>query len=206
MFWKKAKKEYSILLPPIHKPIKALNKKEAQAYFEWYIGKIEERIAYLQSVSNVSLDYSPESLIPLWAWFIKNAELEKIPEEKMNDLRNQLKSHNHLFVESIIAGSQHQLTMETEYLLQDIAKYFGQVFVKNYDSVHWGYYTAPKTDAFVNCPLIMGFPNQIFPQKPGVPLAPDHIVHIQATKLLRNKAAKNDLFDIYSVWEDKLSN
>lgn len=205
MFWKKAKKAYSILPPPIHKPIRSLNKNEAQAYFEWYIGKLEERIEYLQSVSGVTLDYSPESLIPIWGWFLKNAEIEKTPEIRMNDLRNQIKSHNHLFAQSIIAGSQHQLTMETEYMLQDIAKYFGQVFAKNYDSVRWGYYTAPKTDAFVNCPLIMGFPNQIFPQKPGAPLAPDHIVHIQATKLLRSKAAKNDLFDIYSVWAEKLS-
>ena len=90
MFWKKAKKAYSILPPPIHKPIRSLNKNEAQAYFEWYIGKLEERIEYLQSVSGVTLDYSPESLIPIWGWFLKNAEIEKTPEIRMNDLRNQI--------------------------------------------------------------------------------------------------------------------
>ena len=204
MFWRKQEKQYSILLPPINKAIKSLSKKEAQTYFEWYIGKIDERIEYLQAVSHVTLDYSPESLIPIWGWFLRNAKFEKTPEIRLDELRAQLKAHNNSFIESIIAESQYQLTLETEYMLQDIAKYLGQVFIKNYDSVHWGYYTTPKTDAFVNCPLIIGFPNQIFPQKPGVPLAPDHIVHIQATKLLRNKAAKNDLFDIYSVWAEKL--
>lgn len=205
MFWKKRKQPYSALLLPFDKAVESLSKEEAQAYFDWYLGKIDERVDYLRRVTRLSLDFSPVSLVPLWAWFLRHAEIEKTPEERNTELRERLGNHDPLFAESIIAGNRCQLTTETEYMIQDIAKYFGQVFVKNHACVHWGYYTSPKWDESVNQPVIMGFPNQIYPQKPGVPLQPEHIVYIQATKLLRSSADKRDLYNIYSVWAEKLS-
>lgn len=51
-----------------------LNKKKTQEYFDWYISHMEERLQYLTEYmhkddSTVNLDFSVESLIPVWRWF-----------------------------------------------------------------------------------------------------------------------------------------
>lgn len=82
--------------------------------------------------------------------------------------------------------------------------YFGEVFVKNHPSIHWGFYTSPKSDAFVNHPVLFGFPNEVFPEKKGVPLVPLHVVRIRALRLLDHAAGEKDLLSLYELWEDKI--
>lgn len=204
LFWKRQKLDYDILIPPLEKPIQFLSKSEAQKYFAWYISNLDERIRYLEAFSKVRLDYTPESLIPLWNWFLKNAKIEKTPKARVNELEAQLAVHGRAFTKTVIANNGCQLSLKTEYIILDIAMYFGQVFVKNHPEVYWEFYTTPK-DAFTNHPVLMGFPNEIFPNKKGVPLPPHHIVRVQATKILRNSASKHDLLSIYEVWAEKLS-
>lgn len=199
MFWVKKELKYEILIPPISKPFDQLSKKEAQQFFDWYTAAMNDRIAYLKRASGLELDYSPDSLIPLWKWFLKNAEIEITPEARLQELERQLRSANSPFVKEVLADHAKQLSLETEYMLQDIARYFGEVYVKNYPFIQWGFYSAPKNELNVNQPVLMGFPNRIFPEKKGVPLPPLHVVRVCALRLLSNKASKMDLYDLYNV-------
>ena len=204
MFWRRKKLDYQILIPPLEKPFNLLRKAEAQDYFNWYMGKLDERVAYLKSVSTLDLDYSPSSLVPLWSWFLKNAEIEPTPQKQLESYDEQLRALKSPFRDLFIADHTTQLSLETEYMIMDIAMYFGQVFVYNYPSIFWGFYTSPKSDAFVNQPVLMGFPNQVCPEKKGIPLGVHHVVRMRALRLLNHDALAGDLLSIYQVWADKM--
>lgn len=77
-------KKYTPLIIPVDKPFEKLTKKEGKEYFDWFISHVDERSDYLrQKVSeglNIpieSLDFSIESLIFIWRWFLKIVELKK---------------------------------------------------------------------------------------------------------------------------------
>ena len=72
---------YLPLVPPIPKAPIEFTKQETQAYFDWYMEHIDERCQYVIEKASSYLhcspsvfDYSYESLIPLWEWFINDAE------------------------------------------------------------------------------------------------------------------------------------
>ena len=74
-------KKYIPLIIPVDKPFEELSKAEAKAYFDWFISHVDERSEYIkQKVSEGlnmpigSLDFSIESLIFIWRWFLKIAE------------------------------------------------------------------------------------------------------------------------------------
>ena len=199
MFWRRKKLTYEISIPPIVKPFDQMSKKDAQEYFDWYKSTMQERIAYLGTVSKVDLDYSPASLRRLWAWFLRRGEVEITPKEKLANLEEQLRAANSPFVKEVLADNEKQLTLETEIIVQDIARYFGEVFIKNNPSLYWGYYSRPKNDAFVNQPVLMGMPNRVFPEKAGVPLPVIHMVRVRALRLIKGNSSSNDLYELYEM-------
>ena len=157
MYWKKEKLHYEVLIPPIIKPFELLNGAEAKEYFNWYIEHIPERVNYLQTYSKVELDYSMNSLIEIWKWFLKNASIEKTPQKRMKSLMEELKNSPREIAKGIIEENKRQFSLETEYIIRDIAMYFGEVCVKNHNSIYWGYHTDIKKDSFANKPILMGF-------------------------------------------------
>lgn len=202
MIWRKKRFEYEIAIPPLKKPIDQLSKTEAQAYFDWYMGILDERIRYLQRMSKIELDFSSDSFLSLWRWFLKNAEVEDTPKEVLKQLEEDYA--NHPLKNHILAGSTKRLSVQTEYMIRDIGMYLGEAFVDNYPSIYWGFYTKPKRDFFVNRPLLLGFPNEIFPEKKGPPFEPIHMVSVQAAKLCSKNALSDDLFCIYTRWSKKI--
>ena len=202
MFWRK-KKTYDVLLPPVVKSLDTLTPKEAHVYFDWFVSKIDERTVYLKNYTELQLDNSPESLVDLWAWFLRNAEIEATPIEQMEAFRKKLEEANIPMKEAILKERAKQFTFETECMIRDIGMYWGEIFVKTHPSVYWGYYTKPKNDLFVNRPVLLGFPNEIKKKKKGVPFEPVHMAHIRACRLFDGKATKKDLLEIHNVWESK---
>ncbi len=94
---KKTIKKYECLVYPNAKAPEEYNLEEAQAYFDWYINKIPERIDYLSGFSGVNLDYSEDSLKHIWKWFLKNAVIEKTPRSVIKELRKALTNILNLF-------------------------------------------------------------------------------------------------------------
>lgn len=200
MFWRKSNITYDMLIPPLDKPFSQLSSAEAKEYFDWYIRNIPGRVEYLQAFSKIHLDISVDSLVPLWDWFLKNASVEKSPFSQNSALKKQLKHIPDDIARSVMIENSVQFSLQTEYILHDIAMYFGEVCVQNNDAIYWGFHTDIKKDSFANKPLLMGFCDRDF-SPPFLPaFDPEFTVHNIACNLLDGDAAKEDLRDMYNKW------
>ncbi len=57
------------------------------------------------------------------------------------------------FIEHIEYYEKRRFSLITAYIMRDIGMHLGEVFVKNYSNISWGFYTKPKSDFFVNQPV-----------------------------------------------------
>ena len=164
----KNQKNYIPLIFPDDKSFKEMNKAEAQAYFDWFTSHVDERSEYLRKkvseglkIPMESLDFSMESLILIWRWFLENAELQKTPKSVLRDLRKELKANGQPeeFIEYMIREHSAELSIFSRYVIIDIGMYVGKMFVTNFQTLRWDYYTDNKRDSFFNRPQIFGFVN-----------------------------------------------
>lgn len=207
MFWMKKKLEYSISIPPLTKPFARLTAGEAQTFFAWYMQEIPKRVEYISTYSANQLgihrsrmDVSPESLILLWQWFLDIAELERTPQKRLDELHKIYKDTPIDIHEYLVSESVEQFSLQTEFILRDIGMYVGEVFTKNNPSIHWGYYNAPKTDFFVNMPLLLGFEDSSFSPPFKMSFEPVHMVGVQAANIWDKTQKDDDLFRLYQNW------
>lgn len=207
MFWKKTEIKYDVLIPPLSKRIEDLTPKETKIFFEWYIGQIPKRVEYLASyvagqlnIDSHQIDYSPESLILVWKWFLGIAQTERTPKERIEGLCNLYVDLPITLRDYILNESREQFSLQTEYILRDIGMYLGEVFVKNSQCIHWGYYTKPKTDFYVNTPLLLGFEDNRFEPPFKMTFEPIHMVGVQAANIWDKTQKNTDLFELYQKW------
>lgn len=186
MNWQRKELTYDICIPPIKKNFVLLTEKEAKDYYDWYIKVIPSRINYLTDVcykemktSNEKFDFSPGSLLIIWKWFLKKAQTEK---------NNK---------------NEKQLDLQTEYIIRDIGMFVGELFCSVYDNIHWGYYTEPKTDFFVNRPLLMGFKDKSVSPPFDAVFEPIHMVGVQAARILFGESTEMDLYNVFMKWSEK---
>lgn len=206
MYWQKKKLNYDILIPPITKPFEVFSLNEAEDYFNWFISNLDKRAFYLEKYSNARLDYSVDSLIEIWSWFLKVADIEKTPKEKLDEIKVQLKGKPKNFINNIIQEQLEQFTLETEYVIRDVAMYFGEVIVRNNNSIYWGYHTDIKKDSFANRPLLMGFEDRDFNPPFQASFDPVFTVRGIACNLFDNSQNKNDLVGMYKKWQRMIFN
>ena len=164
MYWKQNPLSYEICIPPLKKPFSRLTHQETEEYFQWHLSHLSERISYLSSVVSNSLaihqselDLSPGSLLPLWSWFLAVAEIEPTPMARLMELDQQYHTHSEQIRAYLLDQSQDQFSLETEFILRDVGMYLGEVFTKNEPGICWSYYEKPKSDFFVNMPVLLGF-------------------------------------------------
>ena len=204
MFGRKSN-SYGVYLPPIHKNIDQFTPREAKEYFEWFMDIKGERIEYLKQFSRLKLNYSIESLVPLWSWFLRNAEIEVTPKEQIDNFRKKLEESKFPLADVVLQNQTKRFTLETECIIRDIGMYWGDIFVKNHPDVNWSYFTKPKRHLFVNRPLLTGFPNEVDPEKKGMPFEPIHMTHVRACRLFDGESSKKDLLEIHYIWENMFS-
>lgn len=200
MFWNKKNMVYDILIPPLDKPFSEFSSTEAKSFFDWYVGNIPHRIEYLQSFSNINLNLSVDSLVPLWNWFLLNASIERTPSQKVNKLKTQLLHLPNEIAKSIIDENSIQFTLQTEYILRDVAMYFGEVCVHNNNTIYWGFHTDTSKDSFANKPLLMGFCDRDFKPPFMASFDPEFTVRNIACNLFDGDATKTDLKAMYDKW------
>ena len=185
--WQRKDLTYDICIPPINKPSALLNSDETKKYFKWYIAKIPERLCYLSrkiseelGINESQISRFPESLVIVWKWFLSVAQTEKTVSNGL------------------------QLDMQTEYIIRDIGMYLGELFNSQYKSINWSYFETPKTDFFVNKPVLIGFKdNSVSPPFDAV-FEPIHMVRVQACKILFNQQSNDDLLKLYYKWAEKV--
>lgn len=183
---------YPMMIPPFEMVgFSEMTKKQARAYFDWFVNEIPVRIKILMGAIEVSgvknmeqFDMTPESLSPLWAWLKDRIKsIPKSPEE-MNELRSTLPDW---IFEDI---SDWKLDFETLAMAADVSLYFAEVFLRKYPHLQWDFKNKPKSDVYVNKPVVVGFKN--------APLHPPTVVVNLCSSHVEGK--NKDLLTLYEVW------
>ena len=183
LHWQKKPLTYAICIPPLTLHYYEMNNEEAQAYYDWFMGILDQRIEYLSKFVAAKLnceekifDLSPESLIPLWKWFLTIAEKEP----------------------ATVGQNDFQLSLQTEYIIRDIGMYLGKTFIKNDTYLYWTLRKKPKSDFFYNQPVIDGFYRTL---KDTPVFEPIHMTRVQAVGIMDQTAKEDGLFRVYEKWE-----
>lgn len=88
--------KYAAPEPPIEKgDFLTFTKKEAEIYFHWYVEHIGERITYLGNYlhaqgQSIELDFSIDSLIAIWNWYVKQIEVEKYTQNELEEIAKNI--------------------------------------------------------------------------------------------------------------------
>lgn len=149
--------EYPLMIPPFTiSSFNTLTKKQVEQFFQWFLIEKTNRVQVLsqyidQTGEHVELDYTPNSLIPLWDWFESQIEIETRTEEK---IEAQIRSLPPKW-QNVVKPATTQLSQKTLAIGLDISTYFGEVLVTNNDTIRWGYRTSPKKLDGVNRPLLI---------------------------------------------------
>lgn len=202
-------KNYIPLIIPIDKPFEELSQEEAKAYFDWFINHVDERSEYIkQKVSknlNIPIDilnFSMESLIYIWRWFLKIVEINKTPKSVLKEIRRELKANGESdeFIEDMVSANSIELSIFSHYVIRDIGMYVGKMFVTNFPTLRWDYHTDTKQDSFANIPQIFGFVDTTYTPPFEMQFDPIHFTEMQASNLFDHTQDENDLYNICKLW------
>ena len=169
-----------------------LTPKEAKQHFEWFIEEIPNRIEYLKELLRDDgigdiLDYTPESLIPLWDWYEGKIRIEKKSKEKYEEELAETPEWVHPYIQD------EDLSIDTLKYCMDVSIYFAEVMIRNNSpKITWGYFTKPKNHVSINRPTLFGF-------KANTSLDTYLVVTNISRKSSREKC-RTRLYDIYCVW------
>lgn len=185
--------KYELMVSPfVDEKFEDFKKKQTEEYFQWYLGQIDHRIEVLNKWleyegEEIELDYSPESLIPLWKWYEKRIILENKTEEELEKERAKYPEWMRDYI------SPTEISIETLKFAADIAIYFAETIIKNNQGkVYWGYFTKPKNRMSVNEPVVLGF-------KADVDLDPRLIV-VNCTSRSSRELQPTRLYEMYQIW------
>ncbi len=181
-----------MMIPPFNRvEFEDMNKKQAQEYFDWYVGQIDNRISLLltalkEAGINTEFDYSVESLIPLWEWYEGKISYRKLDEpEYQLRIQKQPEWMKDYVVET-------DLSWETLMYCMDIALYFAEVIIRHNETIKWGFFTKPRNRADVNQPVLLGF-------RYDMDLNPRLVVE-NCTRHSGEAKLATRLYDMYNTW------
>jgi hypothetical protein len=190
--------DYQPMIPPFEeKPFKDMDKTEAQTYFDWYISVIPERLEMLREYYEVSgggsqelLNFNPESLTPLWKWYIPLMKMEK---KSKDELRLEFQQYPKWLKSEVLKG-KFKISTASKAIADDISIYFAEVVIKNFSKAKWGFMTKPKSYIAVNQPILICFNN-------NTSLEPELLIQNLCYKIMDGEKKSNALFDLFKVWE-----
>ena len=206
MYWEKKKLDYNILIPPLNKPFNSLSLDEAETFFKWFQSHIPTRIEYLAQQSGCTLDYSFESLVPLWKWFLNNAQVEPVTNATKEEMRRHLYNHLKQHIEYVISEEDEQFSLQTLYIIRDVSMYVGEIFVKYSNKIKWSFHTNPEQDSFANIPLLDGFEDANFSPPFHMQFEPTHMIEVVAANLFDNTHKPDDLYKLCVQWCNYIPN
>lgn len=196
--------KYDIAVSPWGFNYEEMTPTQAKSSFEWFMSTIPERISYFcnrcASELDISLDsmnFSSDSLVFAWKWFLKIARIEKTPKNEIKEMKEKYAQ----FGESWI--SYTRFSVVTEYIIRDVGIYLGETFCRNMKKVYWGYKVKPKRDIRVNRPILFGFLDTRYNPPFSMELDPIRSVRGLALHLLDHEADVLDLKKLYCKWEEK---
>jgi hypothetical protein len=171
------------------KPFDQMTKKEAKQYFDWYVGQMDERISILKRVFKETggegdLDGTPDSLTPLWNWFVKIVEGRRLNQRELDeqicDARRMAavakKKGVQVDAALISALERHfiddakqrgiVLSENTKSISVDVAFYLVSVLQSKFPTVHWRIGSG-KNYVYYNQPVVGLLPKWSYDFKPS---------------------------------------
>lgn len=205
--------KYQPLIPPVQKAPICFSAAETEEYWDWYMDHLDERCEYLRCliaedsrISLESLDYSMDSLLLVWKWFLSRAKVvrKKLPRpyEKVSIISQETGGKP---VKKTLKYDEF-FDIKTEMMIRDIGMYVGKMFVSNYpDRIRWNVVRKPKNYIHVNEPLLQGFVqrNEGAKINPFYPdFEPIHMTHVQAAGIFEGKARMDDMYNLCRMWSE----
>ena len=208
-------RRYLPLIPPIHKAPICFTDAETEEYWNWYMENLDARCEYLRSliaedagIGLEALDYSLDSLLPVWAWFLSRAKVirKKLPRpyERYVEISRETGGKP---VKRVVKYDD-SFDVKTEMMICDIGMYVGKMFIQSYPGkIRWALVNKPRNYIHVNEPLLKGFVQThrlADGEKLDSPFYPDfepiHMVGVQAAGIFEGKANEDDLYRICRLW------
>ena len=187
--------EYPLPDPPKEfKVFEEMTLHEAQEHFEWFLGLSGPRRdllvrAFSATGGRGQLDYTPDSLIPLWTWAIPLFETK---DPTPDELARRLAEGPEWVRRADISFAE--LTPGTVCLCMDIGFYVAEIFIRRHPDLHWALWLK-KTGPY-NRPYLRGFP--------GAPLVPVDLVAGCAWMVTDGNRTDRLLLENYEHWEAEL--
>lgn len=194
--------DYSLLLPPHGLDYYHMTKAEAQEDFEWFVEHIPERMDYFRTrcasdlrVPQRMLDYSADSMLLVWKWFLKTMRMVPTPRNELERMRESAK----IFGDSYV--NKEVFSVSTTFIMRDIGMYVGETYIRNYSPLYWSYFTSPKRNVAARKPIVAGF----WAWVEGHGSAPAYIdpigmVEGAASQIYRNAQEERDLYELFFKW------
>ena len=190
--------KYDMAVPPLGLNYYEMTPEQARENFFWFMSKIPERMDYLRNrcatdmkISVDAIDYSPQSLIIVWKWFLKTARMEKTPKEELDIMKEQAK----IFGESFI--SWYDFTVSTKFIIRDIGMYLGESWIRKYPQLYWYYFVKPKNEINAKQPIVKGFYLKTELGEGDMVLNPLQLADAAATNIFDKTQKETDLYDMY---------
>jgi hypothetical protein len=189
--------EYPGIEPPLgSKPFQEMTKAEARQTFEWFVARSETRRQILIDAVRATggdadrLDYTPQSLVPLWSWAMFHMQDRETTEEEREAFYARVQEP----LRGVIKYDRTD-TAGTRQLIMDIGFYVAEVFMRKYpQQVKWALWTR-KAGPY-NQPYLTGF---------KVPFVPSDIAGASAGKVLRGIRDPRTLKIAYDRWAEDLA-
>ena len=191
--------EYPLMSPPFELlDFSEMKDKDAKVHLNWYIGQIPIRIELLSKAYKKigggeaeDLDFSKNSLVKLWSWYINNAE---IASKSSQELEKEYASANVMTKTNI---NTIKVKVGWMAIANDISIYFAQCMINNNSQLEWGYVSKPKSLSYVNKPIIKGFKNNI-------EMDATNLIFVQTRKILKGVKDENALEKLFENWQNKI--
>ena len=174
-------------------PFPEKTKKQARQHLEWFLELLPNRISDLKDMISQTdpslldkLDYSPQSLIFIFEWFLNRAVIMKRSRE---DIKSQKESLPDFLKGQPGNITTHTLSPESLSLLYSIGVYMGECFVKHDQRLKWGIGPGTKVVG-ANEPVILGF-------KKNIPFIPFWLMETIAVKVSENRGIVTGLYDLF---------
>lgn len=131
-------------MPPVD--YSELSDEEAQRRFDELTSSSPERVAWLRGEVGDALDLSPESLVPLWEWFVRR-------EQGRRDRGGELPAWYEPDPPELASQRLSPATLRD---VDAIGLYLAEVFLRNVPGAAWGIAKLPKRMryAYQNKPVV----------------------------------------------------
>ena len=187
---------YEGVNPPLEKDFYSLSKEEALSYFDWFIGVIPERVELLRKACKSDgvgdiLDYTPESLVPLWRWYLGDVQIVPISQEKHEA---QLAAAPDYLKENV---RRYEIAGGYRLIAWDISIYFAECMLRACPTLRWGVVFKPKNYIHLNMPVLVGFEHD-------QDMNTHYLVSIQMHGIISKRTDEGKRLHLFNIWKNKV--